>query len=299
MAFIVLGNVTVDEAMTTPVWPTPGETVVVGQPRRDLGGKGANQALVLRHAGEAVRFVAAIGQDDLAEWIVETLELDRFDTAALLRLPMPSDRSLIFVGPDGENAIASITGCSAAITPEDAVAALRGTAAGDVLVLQGNLSLAATEAACLEARRRGALTAFNPSPLQAGFVTLLPLVDLLVVNEGEAVQLAGAQAPQDMLRHLHRAGAADVVLTLGGRGSMSFGGRGAAEAAAQTVTVLDTTGAGDTYMGVLAAGLFGRRLPMAMAMKAASAAAAITVGRRGTWSAFPTVPEIASVFALL
>ncbi len=297
MAFIVLGNVTVDEAMAAPVWPTPGQTVVVGSPCRDLGGKGANQALVLKRAGAEVQFVAAIGSDGIAAWIVEALRADGFRAEDLIPLPMPSDRSLIFIGPDGENAIASITGCSAAITPEDAVAALRGTEADDVLVLQGNLSLAATEAACLEARRRGQRIAFNPSPTHSGFAALLPMIDLLVVNESEATQLGGAGRPEDQLRALQAAGAATVVLTLGGRGSKAFGTRGAAEVPAEAVKAIDTTGAGDTYTGVLAAALYGRNLTIGAAVRAASAAAAITVGRRGTWSAFPTAPEIAAIFA--
>lgn len=297
MTFIVLGNVTVDEAMAAPVWPTPGQTVVVGSARRDLGGKGANQALVLKRAGADVRFVAAVGKDDLAGWIAETLKADGFRTEDLIRLPAPSDRSLIFVRPDGENAIASVTGCSAAITPGQAVAALGGARTGDVLVLQGNLSFDATEAACREARRLGMLVAFNPSPMQAGFASLLPLVDLLVVNESEAIQLGGARPDHDLIRALHLAGAADVVLTLGGRGSKAFGARGPAEAAAKPVLAVDTTGAGDTYMGVLTAGLFGRGLPIASTMRAASAAAALTVTRHGTWSAFPTTDEIDAIFA--
>jgi ribokinase len=300
MAFVVLGNITVDEAMRTPVWPSPGQTVVVGAPARDLGGKGANQALVLKRAGGDVRFVAAIGEDDLARWIGETLAANGFSSADLIRLPMPSDRSLIFVGPNGENAIASITECSAAVSEAQARAALIGTRGQDVLILQGNLSLDATRAACEEARARQLLTCFNPSPLRDGFASLLPLIHLLVVNEGEAAQLSGgaSHSPEDMVRLLHQAGAGDVVLTLGARGSLAFGRSGAASIAATHVAAaVDTTGAGDTYMGMLAAGLYKRALPLVSAMRAASAAAALTVMRPGTWSAFPTKAEIETIFA--
>jgi ribokinase len=301
MAFVVLGNITVDEAMNTPVWPSPGQTVVVGAPVRDLGGKGANQALVLKRAGGDVRFVAAIGDDDPAQWICETLAANGFSSADLLRLPMASDRSLIFVSPRGENAIASVTDCSAAVSEGQARAALAGTRPLDVLILQGNLSVTATRAACEEARARHLLTCFNPSPLRDGFASLLPLVDLLVVNEGEAAQLSGGalHSPEDMGRLLHQAGAGDVVVTLGVRGSVAFGRSGKASAAATTVAAVDTTGAGDTYMGVLAAALYSRDLSLAAAMKAASAAAALTVTRLGTWSAFPTEAEIETIFATL
>ncbi len=297
MTFIVLGNITVDEAMAAPVWPAPGQTIVVGAPTRDLGGKGLNQAMVLKRAGADVRLVAAIGQDDLASWILDGIAEEGFAPEDLIRLPLPSDRSLIFVGPGGENAIASIIECSAALTEDQATAAITQAGAGDILVLQGNLSLATTRAACLAARRIGLRTLFNPSPMQAGFDALLPLIDLLVVNESEAMQLGEGAAPETLLRNLHEAGAADVVMTLGGRGSRAFGSRGAASAPAMPAVVADTTGAGDTYMGLLAAALFEHGLPIERAMRVASAAAAITVTRHGTRSAFPSKGEIEALFA--
>jgi ribokinase len=297
MTFLVLGNVTLDEAMAAPIWPTPGQTVVVGPPVRDLGGKGANQAVILKRAGAEVRFVAAIGQDDTSEWIADRLVAEGFSAADLIRLPLPTDRSLIFVGAEGENAIASIIGCSMAIPEGRAVAALSGARRDDILVLQGNMSFAATLAACREARRLGLQTVFNPSPMQPGFRTLLPLVDLLVLNESEARDLAGAQDAGDLAKALHGTGAANVVVTLGPRGSAACGLRGQAVAAARSVAVVDTTGAGDTYAGVLAAGLFVRGLAMDSAMKAAAAAAALTIGRRGAWAAFPSAAEIEAIFA--
>ena len=200
------------------------------------------------------------------------------------------------MGTDGENAIASIIDCSAAVTPAQAEQALVDAAAGDILVLQGNLTVDATRAACAAARARGMRTLFNPSPMRAGFADLLPLVDLLVVNEGEAIQLGGTGAPEDRLAGLHAAGAAMVVMTLGGRGSMAHGREGTVVVAATPVAVLDTTGAGDTYMGVLAAALFDRGLPIAGAMRIASMAAGVTVTRPGTRSAFPSATEIEALF---
>jgi ribokinase len=297
MAFLVLGNVTMDEAMASPVWPTPGETIVVGPPARDLGGKGANQALILKRAGAEVRFVAAIGHDETADWIAARLAAEGFEKGDLMRLAQPTDRSLIFVSPNGENAIASIIGCSTAFPEDRAVAAVADARAGDVLVLQGNLSLATTRAAAEEGRRVGLRTLFNPSPMQQGFRDLLPLVDLVVLNESEAIQLGGANDPEAMATALREAGAGEVVLTLGSRGSIAFGPHGRAAVAAQPAAAVDTTGAGDTYAGVLAAAYYDRRLPMERAMAAASTAAAITVERRGAWGAFPSAAEIAAIFA--
>jgi ribokinase len=299
MAFLVFGNITVDEAMASPVWPTPGETVVVGSPVRDLGGKGANQALILKRAGVEVQFVAAIGRDEAADWVAERLAAEGFRVEDLMRLALPTDRSLIFVSPSGENAIASIIGCSMAIPEDRAVVAVGGARRGDILVLQGNLSLAATRTAAEEARRCGLRTMFNPSPMQPGFRDLLPLVDLLVLNESEARQLGGAQDSEALASTLCDAGAAEVVLTLGPRGSMALGRHGRAVAPAPLVAAVDTTGAGDTYAGVFAAAFYGHGLPIQRAMAAASAAAALTVTRRGAWAAFPSAAEIAAIFASL
>jgi ribokinase len=296
MTFIILGNITADEFMLAPVWPEPGRTIVVGPPVRDLGGKGANQAIVLNRAGARVRLVAAIGHDEAGAWMERGLAAEGLSSGDLIRLPLPSDRSLIFVAPSGENAIASVIACSEALTEAQARAALAEAGAGDALVLQGNLALATTRAACLAAREAGLPVLFNPSPMREGFFDLLPMIDLLVVNEGEAIELAGPLAPEARLRRLRDCGAGTVVMTLGARGAMALGRFGAATVPAESVEAIDTTGAGDTFMAVLAAALFERHLPIEAGLRVAAAAAAITVGRRGTLSAFPSAAELAALF---
>jgi ribokinase len=292
--FVVLGNATVDEAMAAEVWPTPGHTVVVGAPVRDLGGKGANQGLVLMRTGAAVRFVAAVGRDPDGDRVAAALVREGLAASDLIRVDYATDRSLIFVGPGGENAIASTTDCARAVDAATAEAVVAGMRAGDGLVLQGNLTLETTRAALAAARKAGVRTIFNPSPIQGGFTELLPLVDLLVLNEGEAAILGGGA--DDVLGTLHAAGAAGLVLTLGGRGAIGSDGREAIQVAARPVAVVDTTGAGDTFMGVLVAALYDRGLAMRPALEAARDAAAITVQRSGTLAAFPSAREIAAIF---
>jgi len=164
-------------------------------------------------------------------------------------------------------------------------------------MMQGNLSLAATEAALAAARVAGARTVFNPSPIQAGFAALAPLVDLLVVNEGEAERLGGAGEPEAVVKALRRAGAGAVALTLGARGSLFADATRLIHTAALATSVLDTTGAGDAFAGVLVGALYHRRLPPPAALAAATAAAALTVQRRGAASAFPSRAEIEAIFA--
>jgi ribokinase len=294
--FLVLGNVTIDEAMAADSWPSAGQTVVVGAPRRDLGGKGANQALMLSRSGAPVRFVAAVGRDREAQWIAERLRELALD-AELVRVGGASDRSLIFVNPDGENAIASTVDAASALTGEFARAAAGALDPSGLLLMQGNLSFEATKEAFLAARAVGARTAFNPSPLLSGFAALLPLIDLLIVNEGEAGRLGGAGDPEVVAHALRRAGVGAVALTLGARGSLFVDETGEIRTPALPARVVDTTGAGDAFAGVLVGGLYHRRLAPAPALAAATAAAALTVQRPGAASAFPSRQEIDAIFA--
>ncbi len=294
--FLVLGNVTIDEAMEAQSWPVAGQTVVVGPPRRDLGGKGANQALMLSRTGAPVRFVAAVGRDAEGEWIVSRLR-ELALAADLVRVEAPTDRSLIFVNPAGENAIASTIGAAAALTADFARKAAGALGLDGLLLMQGNLSLEATRAALASARAAGARTAFNPSPLQPGAAALLPLVDLLVVNQGEAERLGGASEPEAAAHALRRAGAGAVALTLGARGSLFVDATETIRTQALPARAIDTTGAGDAFAGVLVGALYHRRLAPSEALAAATAAAAIAVQRPGAVSAFPSREELDAIFA--
>ena len=295
--FLVLGNVAIDETMRAPVLPTRGATVLVGAPVRDLGGKGANQAIVLLRATSDVRFVAPIGDDDAAGWITAELAAEGLGTSHLIRIPGASDRSLIFVGPDGDNAIASTSHCSDALTLAHAEAAVNAAQPDDVLLLQGGCTFETNRAAIAAAKARGLRVVFNPSAMRAGFETLLDGLDLVVVNAGEAAALVGEGAPAEQAQRLVARGIGDAVITLGARGSVAAGRGGQHAVPAALATVIDTTGAGDTYLAVLAAALFARNAPTPVAMARASAAAALTVSRHGTRTAFPTRDELAAIFA--
>lgn len=295
--FLVLGNATIDEAMAAEVWPAPGQTVVVGPPVRDVGGKGANQALVLARSGAAVQLVAPIGRDAEGDWVAARLAEAGLDTSGLVRVDAPTDRSLIFVARDGENAIASTVAAATSLDPDAVRAILAGLGAGDGLLLQGNLTSDATAAALEAARGLGVKTVLNPSPMQPGFADILPLVDLLVLNESEGVQLGGSGEPETIAAELAARSGGLVVLTLGGRGAIVHGPDVRTAVPARAVLVVDTTGAGDTFAGVLVAALWERRLPVPAAVAAASAAASLTVQRKGTLAAFPSRAEIEAIFA--
>ena len=263
--FLVLGNVAVDETMAAPVLPGPGATVLVGPPSRDLGGKGANQAIILARCGVPTKFHATIGSDADGDWIAAELEAEGLPARDLIRLHSASDRSLIFVAPTGENAIASTSHCSDALSASDAEAAIAAASPGNILVTQGGLTAATTQAAFRTARARGLAIVFNPSALREGFRDLLPLADLVVLNAGEARELAGEAAPETLLDRLCT-GTQTIVITLGRDGAIALGPEGTVRTPAAPTTASDTTGAGDTFLAVLAAAHYGLTHPLARAL---------------------------------
>jgi len=294
----VIGNVAVDETISVSTMPEAGASILGREETRDLGGKGANQAVVMARSGLPTTLVAAVGEDFRAQTIRNQLASEPVEAKLLTLAGHSSDFSIIFTTPDGENAIVTTTDSAGSLTPDESIAALDTAAFGDLIVLQGNLSEATTRGLLAEARRRGLVTAFNPSPLQRYFSDLWPLIDIAFLNRGEAQSLTGSSDTAAAERLL-QSGVRHVVLTLGGDGAL-LASRGAAIATIPAVatSVIDTTGAGDTFMAVALASAALRGVELdTRAIRHAAAASALTVSRRGTRSAFPTSDELQAILA--
>ncbi len=295
MHAFVVGNVTIDETIGVAEMPTSGASILGRQLSRDLGGKGANQAIVMARCGLPTCLIAAIGEDSRGTSIQRRLESEPLDPKLSSLANGISDYSLVFTTPDGENAIITTTESAQSLSPSEALSVLGEAAAGDLAVLQGNLTDATTRTVLEFARTKGLVTAFNPSPIRPYFAELWPLIDIAFVNAGEARLLTGASG-EPALRHLLAAGLKQVVLTRGAEGAMFANAGDLVTIAGEKCPVVDTTGAGDTFMAVALASsrLRGTALDQ-RAIRHASRAAAITVGRRGTLSAFPTTAELANI----
>ncbi len=289
MRAFVIGNVALDETLAVADLPQRGASIHGQAGLVDLGGKGANQAIVLGRAGVECRLVAAVGSDSRAGDIRLRLSVEPI---AVDLVPVPgvaSDLSIILRTPTGENAIVTTNAAALGLGAEAACAALAGAAAGDLLAMQGNLSAETTLDAMRLARATGMRTAFNPSPMQPFFAALWPLVDIAFLNEGEAEALGGTSA-------LVAAGVPRIVLTLGGAGARLVTAEGAVSVPAQACAVVDTTGAGDCFMATALASAALRGVPVdARALSHAAAAAAIAVSRPGTGAAFPSSAELAAI----
>lgn len=236
----MLGSVNVDVVVRVPRHPAPGETLIGGDPEVAFGGKGANQAVAAAAAGARVHLIGAVGSDPEGAAYRDRLAAFGVDVAALRRVEGATGRAFIAVADDGENTIVVSPGANAAVGRQD-LAALEGLAAGDLLLLQLEIDLEVVAAAARRARVAGARVVLNVAPYADLPAEVLALADPVVANETEARLLAAAGGRPE-----------ELLVTRGEHGS-TWGPL--VVPAERVARVVDTTGAGDTYCGALAAAL--------------------------------------------
>lgn len=287
---VVVGSANLDLIASLDAIPAPGETVLARGRETRAGGKGLNQAVAAARAGARTSLVAAVGDDEAAEMLLAEAAGAGIDTAAVRRRPGPSGSAWIMVRADGENAIVVDGGANAGLDDLSAEErALVGGAA--VVVAQLETPLPAVAAAARAAREGGARFVLNAAPARDLPADLLALVDVLVVNEHEVRQLA-ALGDVEAAAHRLLADVGAVVVTLGAEGALLLDGLAAPRRVPGVrADVVDTTGAGDTFTGVLAAELAaGSDLDAAAAR--AVVAGALAVETVGAASSIPTTERI-------
>jgi ribokinase len=294
MSITVIGNTTLDHFYQVPAFPKPGETLVASGRYVDAGGKGLNQAVVASRLGGSVSYFAPIGKDEGARTIRGRLQSEPIGAVHLIATPRPTDESIIFVNPEGENTIVSSCESAKWLGPDLLGDALAALSESDFLLLQGNLSESTTEACLTRAKHQGATTVLNPAPIHFAYDRLWPQVDIAIVNEAEAAELGGRESPISSAHSLIAAGAGLVIVTLGAAGAIAIGGDHRVRAPGKPVDALDTTGAGDAFVGSFVATLDqGRSLKTCLAI--AIEVSALTVTRKGTLGAFPTRREMDAI----
>jgi ribokinase len=291
---IVIGNCTVDLSFTVPRFPKPGETLLALERHIDLGGKGANQAMVAHRFGVETLLAAPIGRDAEGDWASARLTAEGLPPTGIQRTDRATDQSIIYVTPDGENSIVSSHQAAAQATAEWAKAVVAAAPAGAHLLMQGNLSSATTCAALESARARGLPTMINPAPIQYAYDQIFPLTDLVVLNEIEAVELGRRSDPIAAGQAIHDGGVATVIVTLGAEGAVLIAGDAPISFPAPRVAAVDSVGAGDVFCGALAACL-ARNIEIGTALQVAIEAASLAVTRRGTQASFPSAVEAAAI----
>jgi ribokinase len=293
---VVLGSANLDVVLSVDRIPSPGETVLATGQARHPGGKGLNQAVAAARAGVATAFVGAVGADEAGEFLARTMADAELDVGLLRRVDEPTGTAVITVDADGENAIVVAAGANGSLIrlAADDAAAIEQAA---VLVAQLETPLSAVAEAARIGRAAGTRIVLNAAPAQPLDAAILESVDVLVVNEHEArlVADAAADAPLDDVGRLLAARVPVVVVTLGEHGARWFGVEGEGSADAPDADVVDTTGAGDAFTGVVAAGL-ADGLGWPDAVRRGIVAGAIAVESAG---AVPSIPTRAQVDARL
>lgn len=288
---VVLGSANVDVSLRVETLPKPGETVSATRSTQGPGGKGANQAVAVGRAGVPVTLLATIGDDRAGTELTEAISGYGVDTSHIrVRHGVETGRAHVTVDRFGENSIVVFPGANA-FTAQDYVAATRDViAAADVLVVQGEIPVGATQAAIRIADGNGTRVIANPAPY-VDLEDCTSIADPLVLNSVEATQLIGRPIQDaDDVRQQSAAlmeRARSVLVTLGAAGAVLCTHDSVLEVpASPPAAVIDTTGAGDALVGVLAAAL-ALGYDLERACSSAVAAATSTVESAGAAAGYP------------
>jgi ribokinase len=295
MSLLVFGSVNADLVFTVPALPAPGETVMGTGFRQFAGGKGANQAVAAARDGASVAFAGCVGRDGLAGIATQALRDAAIDLSRLAATAAaPTGCASICVDRAGGNQIAVAPGANllAHAGQVEAEALHRG----GVVLMQMEVPAAEVAALILRARQAGARAILNLAPPGDLPLAALRALHLLVVNEHEAAVLAARLGAPADAAGLHAALGTGVAVTLGERGAEAATAEGRFTVPAFPVMPVDTTGAGDTWCGVLAAAL-DRGATMPAAMRRAGAAAALACTRPGAAASMPLAAETDALLA--
>lgn len=277
--------------------PQPGESVLSAALRFEPGGKGYNQALSAQRMGCATKFVTAVGEDTFGDCAPERMKQDGLIDPCLFVIPGTNTAfASVLVDARGENVVIVDRGACLAVTGTMLHALEDSFAAASVLLVQCELPLEVLNEAVDMAKKHSVFTILNPAPAADIPKRVLERVDLLTPNWTEAHQLCGLPVradrdPAELAAMLQEQGCSNVIITMGNRGAYLQEGQNGRFQPSFCVAARDTTGAGDTFNGALAAEL-SNGSTLADALRVASAASAISVSRQGVLNAIPTQEEV-------
>lgn len=289
----VAGSINMDVVATAERHPQVGETVAGSAVLYFPGGKGANQAVAAAKLGVTTSLIGRLGKDAFGTDLSAFLRAQEVDIDLVAETPEVHTGTAIITLANADNTIVVIPGANGMVSPDDVARA--ALAKGDVAVSQFEIPLPAIKAFFRRARAAGALTILNPAPARVCDQELLDLVDILVLNETELGLLAKAKLREDdeiahiidLAKTLEAGLAGIICVTLGSRGVVALAGSEHHVVAGRKVKAVDTTGAGDCFVGALAAQL-ASEATLHDALVYANAAASICVQRMG---AAPSMPE--------
>lgn len=291
--FINYGSINIDEVYGVAHFVQPGETLAAHSFAQLLGGKGANQSIALAHCGIAVEHWGKFAKHD--QWILQNMQALGVDTQFLQPLAnTPSGKAIIQVTPQGENAILLLGGANQAWQLEEVLQPIQTLQAGDWFLCQNETPFALEALAA--AKAQGATTCWNPAPapqnLPQDHQAWWKNLDYLILNQSEAQQLFASNQPEVIQQKLHNS-STQVIYTLGAAGGYYIHPDKILPYPAELAKVVDTTAAGDTFIGFFLGSMF-KGIPLVDALSLAAKAAALCVSRPG---AAPSIPYLAEINA--
>lgn len=293
----VVGSLNMDLIALSPRIPQPGETIIGKRFHTAPGGKGANQAVAAANLGAQVFMVGSVGEDAFADSLLENLASAGVDHKFVTRdQENATGVALIVVDDHGENSIVVASGANMHLEPADLEFAEDTIASSDVLLLQLEVPLEVVIRAAEMAQAHQVTVVLNPAPARALPDELLRLIDFLIPNETETALLSGKPARsqeeiQVAAESLRDLGVGNVILTLGERGALLTGATKSQLYPAFKVNPVDTTAAGDAFMGAFAVALGeGKSIPDAI--RFGNAAGALATTRLGAQPSLPTRAEV-------
>lgn len=289
---LVVGSLNMDLDVFVPRLPQTGETILGETFATIPGGKGANQAVAARRMGAAVTMIGRVGDDGYGQTLRQVAAQDGIETEYIETDAEESTGvALITVDTEGRNTIVVVPGANGTLTARHVEAAEQAFSTADVLVAQLEIQLETVVAAVNLAAERGTRVILNPAPARALPAELLPKVDFLIPNEGEAMHIAGIESLEAAIPKLLGLGVRNLIITLGEHGVLLVTPEGSEEFPAHKVEAIDTVAAGDAFVGAFATGI-AEGMSVEDAIRLGNAAAAISVTRRGAQPSLPTRADV-------
>lgn len=295
---LVVGSLNMDLVVRVSRHPSLGETILGGEFHTFPGGKGANQAVAASRLGARVAMIGRTGADSFGETLLSALKNDGVDTRYIPRDPVAaSGVALITVSAEGKNTIVVASGANARLSIQDVEAAEKAFEEAQVMITQLESPLPTVRRAVQLARRHGVLTILNPAPAAPLEPDFLAEIDYLIPNENELQLLSGTD---DLLRgadKLQQLGVKNLVVTLGEKGTMVVRGETRQHIPAFQVKAVDTTAAGDAFIGAFAIALI-QGLDIYEAVRWGNAAGAFAATRPGAQPSLPDRKQLEEILAM-
>lgn len=296
LSILVVGSLNMDTTLTVDHLPEPGETILATKIETSRGGKGQNQAVAMSRLGSRVRMIGAVGKDEKGSEILKGLEYEGIDAKGIIKTDSPTGIASIYLDINGNNSIVVYPGANFAIKQEDIENNLEMFEGVKYCVMQLETPLEVIYRTLEICKEKDIITVLNPAPVNMDFdERYLDFIDYLIPNETELSLLTGEELSGSnislLANKLLKKGCKNVLVTLGEEGSILVNDSEEVKVESEKVEAVDTTAAGDSFIGGLVASL-ANGCNLVEAMKYATRAAAKTVTKKGAIDSLPYKNEI-------